>query len=80
MNLQIDLARRSQPMKYRVWKEHRTVGIVVGIEWPEAFKVGFRDWISQNHPAGTRDNEGFGGVRRRLRNRIQQDDVVFLLG
>lgn len=80
MNLQIAIPGRPQPMKYRVRKQHRAEWIVVGIEWSESFKVGFRNRIRENDPAVTRNDERFGGVFRRMRNGVQQDDLVFLLG
>ncbi len=67
-------------MKHGVRKEHRAIGIVIRIEWAEPLEVGFSNRISQNHPAVAGDDEWLGGVGGRVRNSVQQDDVVLLLG
>src|ERR1700744_5252717 len=80
MNREIGVARWTEPMKHGVGKQHRAKGIVVGIEWSEPLKVRLRDRIRQNHAAGGRDAEGLGGIGCRMRNGVQQDDQVLLLG
>src|ERR1700744_1014937 len=69
-----------EPMKHGVRKQHRAKGIVVRIEWSEPLKVRLRDRIRQNHAAVARDDERLGSIGCRMRNGVQQDDQVLLLG